>query len=126
MHYHNQKYTVAGSSVDDDEPISIVFGDNTLFLSEVDASWLAGNIQREIREMYRRAIASATPLTVAQKRQLVPGERVVVRMDHGHPVGDEVYEVKTSPWQLGHGAWVIGLKGISGGYDLSRIMGLIR
>lgn len=124
MHYHDQKYTVASTSIDDAEPISITFGNETLHLSEVQASWLAENIQREIREMHRRMIASATPLTVEQKRQLQPGDRVVVRLD-AHPIGDDIYEVKYAPWQLGHGAWVIGLKGISGGYDLSRVMGII-
>jgi hypothetical protein len=27
----------------------------------------------------------------------------------------------SSPWQLGHGQWVIKVSGISGGYDLSRV-----
>ncbi len=107
-----------------DAPVAVRFGEHSLQLTEMDAAWLAENIQRELRERQRRQIASATPLTVEQKRQLRPGDRVVVRLD-AHPVGDDIYEVKSEPWQLGHGAWVIGLKGISGGYDLSRVTGII-
>jgi hypothetical protein len=50
--------------------------------------------------------------------QLVPGDRVSVRRDDGRV---EEREVRLPAWQLGHGAWVIGLKGISGGYSLERV-----
>lgn len=30
-------------------------------------------------------------------------------------------KVRALPWQLGHGAWVIGVEGITGGYDLIRV-----
>lgn len=50
---------------------------------------------------------------------LKPGDRVRVRRDDGTEVN---YTVKYEPWRLGHGTWVIGLKGISGGYDLSRVV----
>ncbi len=30
--------------------------------------------------------------------------------------------IRLAPWQLAHGEWVIGLKGISGGYKLSRVV----
>ena len=46
-----------------------------------------------------------------------PGDRVVQTDDAG-VVHERV--VKYEPWQLGDGTWVIGLKGISGGYALSR------
>lgn len=48
---------------------------------------------------------------------LNPGDRVIQMDDLG-----ESHEriVKYSPWQLDHGTWVIGLRGISGGYALSR------
>lgn len=29
--------------------------------------------------------------------------------------------VKYEPWQLGHGQWVIGINGISGGYSIERV-----
>lgn len=108
-----------------DAPVAIRFGEHSLQLTETEASWLAANIQSELRERQRRQIASATPLTVEQKRQLRTGDRVVVRLDGVYPPGDDIYEVRSEPWQLGHGAWVIGLKGISGGYDLSRVTGII-
>lgn len=100
----------------------MTFSDVTLCLNPVDASWLAANLQREIRELDRSEIASATPLTVEGKRQLQIGDRVVVRDDSGT---DAVFDVKVGPWQLGHGAWVIGLKGISGGYALDRVTGIV-
>lgn len=28
---------------------------------------------------------------------------------------------RSPPWQLGHGAWVVSLKGRSGGFDLKRV-----
>lgn len=45
------------------------------------------------------------------------GDSVEVTRDLGEV---ETRKVRTEPWQLGHGAWVIGLEGISGGYDLLR------
>jgi len=109
----------------DGEPIHITFQGHTLCLSEVNASWLAENINRGIRKMARDEVEKGVPLTPELRRALRPGDRVVVRMDHGHPVGDMAYTVHTSPWQLGHGQWVVGLNGISGGYDLSRIVAII-
>jgi hypothetical protein len=36
--------------------------------------------------------------------------------------GPTTFTVTTSkPWALGHGAWVVGLEGISGGYDCARV-----
>lgn len=29
--------------------------------------------------------------------------------------------VTGSPWKLGHGDWVVGLEGFSGGYDVMRV-----
>lgn len=55
--------------------------------------------------------------------KLKTGDVVSVLGDNG-VVGDFV--VKAAPWQLGHGAWVIGLAGISGGYSLDRVVKLIR
>jgi len=53
-----------------------------------------------------------------ERRELKVGELVSVRMDDGSLV---VKRVKYEPWELGHGEWVIGLAGISGGYKLSRV-----
>jgi len=54
---------------------------------------------------------------------LKPGDTVVVRDDDGI---DTVREVKYAPWQLGHGKWVIGLQGISGGYSLDRVVKIVK
>lgn len=46
------------------------------------------------------------------------GQSVVVTRDDG----SEFHTNTTSePWQLGHGAWVIKVAGISGGYDILRV-----
>lgn len=58
-----------------------------------------------------------------ERIRLRPGDVVRVRDDNGT---DGDFVVKTAPWQLGHGAWVIGLNGISGGYSLDRVTKLIR
>ena len=53
---------------------------------------------------------------------LRPGDVVLVRKDDGR---EDEHMVKAHPWQLGHGTWVVGLRGISGGYALSRVVALI-
>lgn len=50
---------------------------------------------------------------------LLPGDSVIVRDDDGM---EKPWIVKYAPWQLGHGEWVIGLKGKAGGYLLSRVV----
>lgn len=46
------------------------------------------------------------------------GMAVIVRSDGGNLIESEV---TTLPWQLGHGAWVVGLKGVRGGFDCARV-----
>jgi hypothetical protein len=46
------------------------------------------------------------------------GTPVVVTKDDGSQIHTKT---RSTPWQLGHGAWVVSVEGISGGYDLSRI-----
>lgn len=58
-------------------------------------------------------------MTTEEKRNLKPGDRVIVRRGDNER---EVCTVKIAPWQLGHGEWVIGLAGIAGGYDLDRVI----
>lgn len=58
-------------------------------------------------------------MTDADRKRLVPGDRVLVRTDGGQTVE---YGVKSAPWQLGHGEWVVGLEGIAGGYLLGRVV----
>lgn len=53
---------------------------------------------------------------------LEPGDAVLVRHDDGH-VAKHV--VRARPWQLGHGAWVVGLEGVSGGYSLDRVIAFL-
>lgn len=50
------------------------------------------------------------------------GDKVLVRMDDGNL---KEFVVKYDPWQLGHGEWVVGLKGIAGGYLLSRVVSVV-
>ncbi len=63
-------------------------------------------------------------MTAEEKKALQPGDVVQVRRDNG---AVEEREVKYAPWAigggpcLGGGTWVIGLKGITGGYLLSRV-----
>jgi bifunctional DNA-binding transcriptional regulator/antitoxin component of YhaV-PrlF toxin-antitoxin module len=45
------------------------------------------------------------------------GDLVEVTKDDG---STEQHHVKIEPWQLGHGEYVVGLHGISGGYKLTR------
>ena len=53
---------------------------------------------------------------------LRPGDTVRVRDDDGNEAD---YVVKKSPWLLGHGKWVVGLTGISGGYSLHRVVAVL-
>jgi len=46
------------------------------------------------------------------------GMLVDVRLDDGSVQRTTIRHV---PWQLGHGQWVVGLEGISGGYDVLRV-----
>ncbi len=46
------------------------------------------------------------------------GMAVVVTRDNGQT---ENSRLTVLPWTLGHGAWVAGVEGISGGYDCARI-----
>lgn len=101
--------------------IRVTFADVTLALNPVEADWLATNIQREIRRVeYLEGRKQAVPLTDEQRQRLQIGDRVLVRGDDGTEAD---YVVKAAPWQLGHGAWVVGLAGISGGYLLERVVG---
>ena len=58
-------------------------------------------------------------MTHQEKILLKPGDEVIVRDDDGR---EGAWVVKYAPWQLGHGDWVIGLQGKSGGYDLERVV----
>jgi hypothetical protein len=58
-------------------------------------------------------------MTTEERRTLKPGHVVRVRNDFGETF---VATVKYAPWQLGHGDWVVGLKGKAGGYDLDRVI----
>lgn len=58
-------------------------------------------------------------MTNEERLALKPGDRVIVQMDDGREVP---FTVKYGVWQLGHGAWVVGLLGMVGGYDLERVV----
>ncbi len=46
------------------------------------------------------------------------GMPVIVTRDNGQ---EEHSRLTQLPWTLGHGGWVAGVEGISGGYDAARI-----
>jgi hypothetical protein len=46
------------------------------------------------------------------------GMKVSVLKDDGFSM---VTVTISEPWQLGHGAWVVKVDGISGGYDCARV-----
>lgn len=93
--------------------ICVEFADVTLALTLAQASWLAADLGRIMRSI---------EISDADRQRLKPGDRVLVTDDKGR---EAEYLVKAAPWQLGHGAWVIGLAGISGGYSLARVVRLI-
>lgn len=47
------------------------------------------------------------------------GDPVIVVRDDGRR---EETTIACRPWQLGHGAWVVGLTGITGGFALGRVL----
>lgn len=100
--------------------IRVTFKDITLSMSLTEASWLAANIGREIRKVeHEHPEVCGTIASYSIKR----GDIVTVRDDYGH---ESDYEVKNAPWELGGGRWVVGLKGISGGYSLDRVVKIVR
>lgn len=58
-------------------------------------------------------------MTDAARLGLRPGDRVVYRDDFGdlRPA-----VVRSEPWRLGSGAWVVSFVGRVGGYDLARVV----
>ncbi len=57
----------------------------------------------------------------ADRLALRPLDWVDVSRDNGEVVR---YVVTREPWPLGHGTYVIGLEGVSGGYDLRRVVAI--
>lgn len=57
-------------------------------------------------------------MTHLERLGITDGDRVFVEDDGG---ATAEYVVRLAPWKLGHGKWVIGLVGISGGYSLDRV-----
>jgi hypothetical protein len=49
---------------------------------------------------------------------LTVGSACVVRNDRGELIESEIL---SEPWRLGHGQWVVKVKGFSGGYDVERV-----
>lgn len=123
MLYIDQKPKVSSKT---DNPangvVHVTFSDITLSMSLNDASWLAANIQREIRKVEAEH-PDLSGVSYESLLALTKDSVVVVRDDAGN---EAEYVVKQEPWRLGHGQWVIGLKGIAGGYSLDRVMRIIR
>jgi hypothetical protein len=103
-------------------PIRVHFSDVTLSMSLIDASWLAENIQREIRKFEREHPELCVPSDEA-RRNLKVGDVVTVRDDDGRETD---YEVKWEPWALGSGQMVVGLKGLTYGYALDRVVKIVQ
>jgi len=125
MMYIDQKVDVYSEVA---EPVNGVirvrFSGIVLSLSIVKADWLAENIRREIRKVEAEHPDLVPSLfTDDDRKKLKRGDVVRVRDDQGIEAD---YEVKMDPWQLGSGHWVIGLKGISGGYSLDRVVCVVR
>lgn len=59
-----------------------------------------------------------TPLET-RKHTMPIGTPVTVKRDSGEIL---VTTTRSEPWQLGSGHWVVSVVGISGGYDLDRVM----
>ena len=48
--------------------------------------------------------------------------RMVNCLEAENPENQHVWETRSEPWQLGHGAWVVSLKGYSGGFSLDNLV----
>ena len=106
------------SKNDAQEAIRLTFSDHTLALTIDKAALLVTLIQLEIQTA-RSNLAS----NLERGRLLLrPGDIVIVKDDNGNEAD---YEVRTAPWKLGHGQWVVGLKGVSGGYSLDRVVKIV-
>ncbi len=57
------------------------------------------------------------PVPTAAQLALKPGDWVVVELDDGSNYNDVV---RSEPWKLGGGVWVVMLEGRAGGYALHR------
>lgn len=57
-------------------------------------------------------------MTLDDLPRIAIGDEVLIERDNGDC---NWHRVRQLPWQLGHGAWVIGVSGISGGYSLDRV-----
>lgn len=67
--------------------------------------------QGQIMQRIRASRDAAAKLTTI-------GQRVIVTRDDGTEL---VTTIKQLPWELGHGEWVVGCEGISGGYSTTRV-----
>jgi hypothetical protein len=92
------------------------------------------NVNRAIDKLAARGMIDLHSFTITDKArrhmnrpspQRVTPEQLAIRTGDNVQVTMDDKTVRATraasdPWQLGHGAWVIKLDGISGGYDLSR------
>ncbi len=67
--------------------------------------------------MKAKATCSFTSAVAKDQLALKPGDWAIVTRDDER---DEIRKVRSEPWQLGHGEWMIKLEGVSGGFMLSR------
>ena len=61
-------------------------------------------------------------MTDDERKDLLPGDRVLVRDDFG---AEAEWVVKHAPAQLCGGDWVVWLKGMAGCYLLSRVVAVV-
>ncbi len=71
-----------------------------------------------MNEVAKRMMAAIEASEKAASRLTSVGMTVVVQRDDR-----TLFTSKTlsMPWTLGHGAWVVKVEGISGGYDCARV-----
>lgn len=128
MLYVDQKCRVWSDAARVGNEIRVTFNETnsesvTLALSFHDAVWLAENIQREVRRIEWACLkAKSVELTDASRMALDVGDRVIVIIDNGTEAD---YIVKSTPWRLVDGTLVVGLRGITGGYLLRRVIAKI-
>lgn len=93
----------------------MVHDDDLTELGELDHALVKLGVDVDIdfvpprRPMVRMRIATDTPV----------GTSVLVLRDQNREI--LVTRTRADPWQLGHGAWVVAVDGISGGYSLDRV-----
>lgn len=118
FHQRGGEYVVAGQHAD-------WFGCQPTALNN-RLAWLAAHGFAKVEAFGREKRYTAVLIEIGEAKMaptlrtdLQVGDVVIVRRDCGT---EEERTVRIAPWKLAHGDWVVGLTGISGGYDLARVV----